>query len=58
MEITNKAILQGIKKRLLETATNWVDELPNVLWGHRTTPRATTGLSPFRMAYGTKPFSQ
>nr|XP_017239614.1 PREDICTED: uncharacterized protein K02A2.6-like [Daucus carota subsp. sativus] len=54
VEITNKAILQGIKKRLLEATTNWVDELPNVLWGHRTTPRATTGLSPFRMAYGTE----
>lgn len=54
VEITNKAILQGIKKRLLEATTNWVDELPNVLWGHRTTPRAATGLSPFKMAYGTE----
>ena len=54
VEITNKAILQGIKKRLQEATTNWVDELPNVLWDHRTTPRSTTGFSPFRMAYGTE----
>ena len=54
VEITNKAILQGIKKRLQEATTNWVDELPNVLWGHRTTPRTTTGFSPFRLAYGTE----
>lgn len=43
VEITNKAILQGLKKRLLEAERNWVDELPNVLWSHRTTPRSTTG---------------
>lgn len=31
---------------------NWVDELPNVLWSLRTTPKASTGQTPFRMAYG------
>lgn len=54
VEITNKAILQGIKKRLLDAPSNWVDELPNVLWGYRTTPRTTTGETPFRLAYGTE----
>lgn len=38
VEITNKAILHGIKKRLTEANINWVDELPNVLWSHRTSP--------------------
>ncbi|XP_074352065.1 uncharacterized protein LOC141691226 [Apium graveolens] len=32
VEITNKAILQGLKKRLMDANRNWVDELPNVLW--------------------------
>ncbi|XP_017216818.2 uncharacterized protein LOC108194379 [Daucus carota subsp. sativus] len=54
VEITNKAILQGIKKRLLDAPSNWVDELPNVLWGYRTTPRTATGETPFRLAYGTE----
>lgn len=53
VEITNKAILQGLKKRLVEAEGNWVDELPNVLWSHRTSPRTPTGETPFRMAYGT-----
>ena len=38
----------------MEVEGNWVDELPNVLWAHRTTPRSTTGETPFRMAYGTE----
>lgn len=29
VEITNKAILQGIKNRLLEAGKSWVNELPN-----------------------------
>ena len=48
VEITNKAILQGIKKRLLEVKGNWTDELPNVLWGYRTTPRTSTGETPIQ----------
>lgn len=31
-----------------------MDELPNVLWSHRTTPKASTGESPFKLAYGTE----
>ena len=46
--------MQGIKKRLLDAPSNWVEELPNVLWGYRTTPRTTTGETPFRLAYGTE----
>ncbi|XP_074347370.1 uncharacterized protein LOC141686219 [Apium graveolens] len=54
VKITNKAILQGIKKRLAEANRLWVDELPNVLWSDRTTPRNLTGKNPFKMAYGTE----
>ncbi|XP_074363336.1 uncharacterized protein LOC141703798 [Apium graveolens] len=31
VEITNKAFLQGLKKRLMDANRNWVDELPDVL---------------------------
>lgn len=52
MEVSNRTILQGLKKRIEDIPRSWVDELPNVLWSYRTTPRSTTGESPFRMAYG------
>ena len=32
----------------------WVEELPHVLWTYRTTPRRSTGETPFSMAYGAK----
>ena len=33
---------------------NWVDELPSVLWSYRTTPRSSTGETPFSLVYGTE----
>ena len=30
----------------------WVEELPHVLWTYRTTPRRSTGETPFSMTYG------
>ena len=51
---SNKVILDGIKKRLQAAKGKWVDELSNVLWAYRTTPRRSTGESPFAMAYGTE----
>ena len=36
-EISNKVILNGIKKRLEKARGRWVEELPSVLWMHRTT---------------------
>ena len=30
----------------------WVEKLPHVLWTYRTTPRRTTGETPFSMTYG------
>ena len=29
-----------------------MDELPGVLWAYRTTPRRSTGISPFAITYG------
>ena len=46
--------MDGIKKRLQVAKGKWVDELPNVLWTYRTTPRRSTGETPFAMAYGTE----
>jgi hypothetical protein len=54
----NQSILHGLKPRLqvpLErTPGCWVEELPSVLWGIRTTPNRSTGYTPFFMVYGTE----
>ena len=51
-EAINKVIVNGIKKKLDDTKGKWVEELPHVLWTYRTTPRRSTGETPFSMAYG------
>ena len=52
VEVFNKIILRGIKKKLEEAKEKWVEELPNILWTHRTTVRKSTGETPFALAYG------
>ena len=51
-EAMNKVILSGLKKRLDDAKGKWVEELPYVLWTYRTTPRRSTGETPFSMTYG------
>ena len=56
-EATNKTILDGIKKRLEEKKGVWADELDGVLWSHRTTPRRSTGMTPFSLSHGMEAMS-
>ncbi|XP_050259008.1 uncharacterized protein LOC126704006 [Quercus robur] len=51
-EAVNKVIVNGLKKRLDDAKGRWVEELPHVLWTYRTTPRRSTGETPFLMTYG------
>ena len=51
-EASNKTVLNGIKRRLESAKGKWVEELSNVLWAYRTTPRRPTGETPFALAYG------
>ena len=44
--------MNGHKKRLDDAKGKWVEELPHVLWTYRTTPRRSTGETPFSMTYG------
>ena len=53
-EAVNKVIVSGLKKRLDDAKGKWVEELPQVLWTYRTTPRRSTGETPFSMTYGAK----
>ena len=43
--------MNGLKKRLVDAKGKWVEELPHVLWTYRTTPRKSTGETPFSMTY-------
>ena len=44
--------MSGLKKRLEGAKGKWAEELPNVLWAYRTTPRRSTGETPFSLTYG------
>jgi hypothetical protein len=54
-ERANAEILRGLKTRtydcLKKHGANWVNELPCVLWGNRTTPNRATGEAPFFLVY-------
>ena len=52
VEAINRVIKKNLKTKLEKMKGAWADELPNVLWAYRTTPRTTTGESPFSLAYG------
>ncbi|XXG47690.1 hypothetical protein AAC387_Pa02g2291 [Persea americana] len=51
-EISNKVILDGLKKRLDRARGRWAEELPSVLWAYRTTPRRSTSATLFSFANG------
>ncbi|KAL0412083.1 UNVERIFIED_CONTAM: hypothetical protein Slati_3798000 [Sesamum latifolium] len=38
VEVTNRVLVQGIKRRLERVGGNWAEELTSVLWAYRTTP--------------------
>ncbi|KAL2232547.1 UNVERIFIED_CONTAM: hypothetical protein Sindi_1434700 [Sesamum indicum] len=52
VEVTNRTLLQYLKTKLEGAKGAWVEELPGVLWAYRTTPRITTGETPFCLVYG------
>ncbi|CAD5175909.1 unnamed protein product, partial [Musa acuminata subsp. malaccensis] len=51
-EVTNRSILDGLRRRVSVARTSWVDELPSILWSLRTTPKTTTGESPYSLSFG------
>ncbi|XP_073105914.1 uncharacterized protein [Elaeis guineensis] len=50
-EVTNRTILQGLKRRLGRTNGAWANKLYHVLWIYRTIPRALTR-DPFSLSFG------
>lgn len=43
VEVINRTIKKSLKKQLRAAKGSYVDELLNVLWAYRTTPRTATG---------------
>nr|GEY71881.1 reverse transcriptase domain-containing protein [Tanacetum cinerariifolium] len=54
VERANRSLEEGIKARLGEGNKNWVEELPHVLWAHRTMIKTSHGDTPFSLTYGTE----
>lgn len=54
VEVTNRTLLHGLKTRLDKARGDWVENLPNVLWAYRTTPRTATKETPYSLVYGSE----
>ncbi|GKA34315.1 reverse transcriptase domain-containing protein [Tanacetum coccineum] len=54
VERENRSLGEGIKARLGEGNKNWLEELPNVLWAHRTMIKSSNDDTPFSLTYGTE----
>ena len=48
-EVTNKTIMNNLKKKLEARKGKWVEEFPAVLWAYHTTLRKATGESPYSL---------
>nr|GEU40921.1 reverse transcriptase domain-containing protein [Tanacetum cinerariifolium] len=51
VEMTNREIVKGMKRRLGMAHQAWVDKLLQVLWAHKTTPKSSNGETPFSLVY-------
>ncbi|GKD94833.1 reverse transcriptase domain-containing protein [Tanacetum coccineum] len=54
VERENRSLGVGIKACLGEGNKNWIEELPYVLWAHRTMIKSSHGDTPFSLIYGTE----
>ncbi|GJQ94560.1 reverse transcriptase domain-containing protein [Tanacetum coccineum] len=56
VERANRSLGEGIKVRLEARTKNWMEELPHVIWAHRTMIKSSNGDTPFSLTYGTEAF--
>ncbi|GJT83764.1 reverse transcriptase domain-containing protein [Tanacetum coccineum] len=54
VERANRSLGEGIKARLGKENKNWQEELPHVLWAHRTMIMSSNDDTPFSLTYGTE----
>nr|GEW45060.1 hypothetical protein [Tanacetum cinerariifolium] len=53
-ERANKSLGEGIKARLDERSKDWIEELPHVLWAHRTMIKSSNRDTTFSLTYETE----
>ncbi|GJW09112.1 reverse transcriptase domain-containing protein [Tanacetum coccineum] len=51
VERANRSLMEGIKTRLGRERKCWVDELPNVLWAHRTSLKTSNRETPCNLTF-------
>ncbi|XP_074301306.1 uncharacterized protein LOC141632683 [Silene latifolia] len=51
-EYSNKVVISCLKKKLKRRNGRWAEELPLVLWADWTTPKTSTGQTPYSLVYG------
>jgi hypothetical protein len=51
-EMTNRMIVNGLKKKVHENQKDWPNMLEEILWAYRTTPQESTQQSPYSLVYG------
>ncbi|GJZ52946.1 reverse transcriptase domain-containing protein [Tanacetum coccineum] len=54
VERANRSLMEGIKTRLGRERKCWVDELPNILWAHRTSLKTSNGETPYSLTFGSE----
>ncbi|GKC30516.1 reverse transcriptase domain-containing protein [Tanacetum coccineum] len=54
VERAKRSLGKGIKARLGEGNKNWIEELPHVLWAHRTMIKSSNDDTLFSLTYGTE----
>ncbi|GJZ92316.1 reverse transcriptase domain-containing protein [Tanacetum coccineum] len=54
VERANRSLGERIKARMEARSKNWMEELPHVLWAHRTMLKSSNRDAPFSLTYGTE----
>ncbi|GKD07259.1 reverse transcriptase domain-containing protein, partial [Tanacetum coccineum] len=54
VERANKSLLREIKTILEKGGSAWAEEVPNMLWAHRTMKKTSNGETPFSLTYSTE----
>ncbi|GJT63149.1 reverse transcriptase domain-containing protein [Tanacetum coccineum] len=54
VERANRSLMEGIKTRLGRERKGWVEELPNVLWAHRTSLKTSNRETPYNLTFGSE----
>ncbi|GKB40197.1 reverse transcriptase domain-containing protein [Tanacetum coccineum] len=54
VERANRSLGEGMKARLDKGSKDWMEEIPHVLWAHRTMIKSSNGDTPFSLTYETE----